>query len=239
MKKMVNYINFKFRKNFSTKTAYPSPFKSNFKPNSIFNSQFDPKYSGFLTNKKSNRLSIMNSLYTFEENLPQINTSNTQLKRQELINKIENEYYQSLKENINTNEQLSYQKEIPKMGDYIDLEYYISVSSGKINKLRGYVISTKNNDSYKFSFTIFFYEGGSYGELSLCLHSPIVKTVKIIKREAYDLPDTMINKKKLRYFGHMNKLFLKSGKLNKITKKERLKVKEYMRNEEINEIMDE
>eukprot|EP00340_Litonotus_pictus_P002534 CAMPEP_0170521304 /NCGR_PEP_ID=MMETSP0209-20121228/6622_1 /TAXON_ID=665100 ORGANISM="Litonotus pictus, Strain P1" /NCGR_SAMPLE_ID=MMETSP0209 /ASSEMBLY_ACC=CAM_ASM_000301 /LENGTH=61 /DNA_ID=CAMNT_0010808065 /DNA_START=551 /DNA_END=733 /DNA_ORIENTATION=- len=61
------------------------------------------------------------------------------------------------------------------------------------------------------------------------MYSSILKTSKIVTKSSYNHnDDRMIGYRKLRYFGHINKLFMSKGNFTKITKKDIKKVKEYL-----------
>lgn len=241
MKSKINLSTFSIiRKNFSTVPGY---FKKSFRQASAFNGfNFNPATASLVTNKlyrKGKNDGISKNLYEIEKNLPVIKTSTTDLKGKDLIKNIENEYYEELSKNVSKMKNFEFEKEIPKFGDYVELQYYLSLSSKKINNLKGYIVAVYKQDNFNFNFELFFNEEGHYGKIGFPFYSPILKKVKIINRQPNLEGDQLIGLKNLRYFGHLNKMLMKTGKINKVNKKDKQKVKEYLRNEKISELNDD
>ena len=83
-------------------------------------------------------------------------TNSTELKGKELIKQLESEYYQELSSNVSKIKNFEFEKEIPKFGDYVELQYYLSLSSKKINNLKGYIVSVYDYGTFNFRFELFF-----------------------------------------------------------------------------------
>lgn len=191
-------------------------------------------------NQKKKRQPLFDELSTFEKSLPKIKTSNTNLKGKEMIKKLETDYYKSIiekeKENIG---KISLVKDYPKVGDIIEIEYYLSISSGKINKIRGMCVGLFNEGTFKFKFRTFFNKEGSYGIVDHYYHNPLVKSVKVVVvSNNSNKEKKLTGMRKLRYFGHVNKLLMKGGKF-KINKSSSKKIKEYIRTDIDNDLMKE
>lgn len=227
-------------KNFSTVPGY---FKKSFKQTSVFNGfKFNPSTVGLVKNKLyrgSKDGGISRNLFEVEKNLPIIKTSSTELKGKELIKQLESEYYQELSSNVSKIKNFEFEREIPKFGDYVELQYYLSLSSKKINNLKGYIVSVYDYGTFNFRFELFFEEEGQYGKISIPFYSPILKKLKVINRQQDIQGDQLIGLKNLRYFGHLNKMLMKTGKINKVNKKDKKKVREYLRNEKLSELNEE
>lgn len=192
--------------------------------------RFDPKKSFIDKPKEYKRQALMEEFYTFEQSIPVMKTNNTELSGIKLLRKLEREYTNHLRKDFKNLTELSKEKKLPRMGDIIEVEYYYSISSGKLNKIRGMCVRVKNRDNFKFTFNLFSNVKGFNVNLQLTFYSPIVKSVKIIKATSdRSGRQTLINYKHLSKIGHQGKLLLQGN--SKIKVNDRKKIKEFIRNE--------
>ncbi len=197
-----------------------------------FSKRFSTIPSLFQIPKNKKRQPALDDLYTFEKNLPVVKNA-TQSKGKELLETLKQDYYNLIVKNEKENTNLAFQKIIPKVGDIIEVEYYLSISSQKINKVKGMCIGLWHKDTHMFRFGIMFNLEGFYGKLNLLYHNPIVKSIKtIVETTNPNPPEQIIGLKNLRYFGHKNKILLQSGGFSKVSKKSSIKIKEFIRNEQ-------
>lgn len=226
---------FTINKNASIKafSTIPSALTNSYKKTSPFMmSKFSPSESLFQIPRNKKRQPALDDIYTFEKNLPIMNTA-TPLKGKELISKLQQDYYNTLVKAEKENNNLAYQKIIPKVGDIIEVEYYLSISSQKLNKVKGMCIGLWHRNTHLFRFGIMFNLDGFYGKLNLLFHNPIIKSIKIVVETTNsNPPEQIIGLKNLRYFGHKNKILLQSGGFSKVSKKSGIKIKEFIRNEQ-------
>jgi ribosomal protein L19 len=121
-------------------------------------------------------------------------------------------------------------KEAIRLGDKIEVEYYHSMTSKKLHKYRGVVVSSKRPHSLTYSFKFLTMVAGSYVMLEYPYHSPMLHSIKVVnpstlkkdnrRRHIYSI-------RKIKDFGNKLNEVIKGGKkmnINKAAKKELKKI---------------
>lgn len=118
-------------------------------------------------------------------------------------------------------------KETVKLGDKIELEYYMSLTNKKTNKYTGIVIGTRRLNSLTYSFRFLFTIDGYGMAWDLLYHSPMIASIKILEKS-----NIKTKRRKIYHFRNVAKFgtkiidLLKGGKEMNLTKKSRRKSKE-------------
>lgn len=207
------------------------------KPNTFNNSNFKPGlFSGdkfnvekpaisIMQHRKKPRQRLFNDLKSFEANLPQIQTCSP-LSSKELMKNIESSLYKDLNkfENIK-------KKYKPNLGDTIEVEYYLSISSGKTNRFQGVCVGVEYENTPNFSFYFYTKVDGHFITIKFSYFSSIMKNVSFISKTTKKIEKNqkhMIGYKKLRYYGQRSKLVIQGGKYTRINKKDLFNLKDSM-----------
>jgi ribosomal protein L19 len=226
-----NLNKLKFQKNTIHKYFSYTAYDIKQKKSSLFKgSLFDLNNSDLTENKNPNRQKLWDDLYSFEKALPIIKTTNTDLKGKALQAKLKLDYYEELilKEN-----NLKKNKYIPRMGDKVELEYYLSLSSGKINRFTGVIVAIHNKNSPEFAFTFYTKADGYFVTIRFNYFSDIIKSIVLVTKSTMnENDDYMIGYKKLGYAGQRGGLILKGGKYMRLNKTDVLNLKESLKTEE-------
>lgn len=185
------------------------------------------------SDKIKKRQELFNDLVSFERNLPNFQTSNTKLKGKELLAYIEKQYYEELVEN-ERKEGLHLKKYMPKVGDKIEVEYYLSVSSGKFNRFTGICTNLYKENTSKFCFNFYTCVDGYYADLKFGFYSKIIKSISLLKpseilKDKDNKVKNIVNYKNLIHMGHKAGLILKGGKHVNIKKIDVLNLKQRLR----------
>ena len=118
-------------------------------------------------------------------------------------------------------------KESVRLGDKIELEYYVSLTNKKTNKYKGVVIGTRRPNSLTYSFRFLFTLDGYGMSWDLLFHSPMIASIKIT-----DKSSIRSKKTKIVHFRHINNFgtkildVLKGGKSMNLSKREKRKSRE-------------
>lgn len=115
-------------------------------------------------------------------------------------------------------------KEIVRLGDKIELEYFVSLTNKKTNKYKGIVIGTRRANSLTHSFRFLFTLDGYGMSWDLLFHSPMIASIRVTDKS------TIRSKKtKIYHFKHINNFgtkileVLKGGKSMNMTKQAKRK----------------
>jgi ribosomal protein L19 len=109
-------------------------------------------------------------------------------------------------------------KEKVSTGDRIEVEYYQSITSGKLNKYKGVVIGTQNKNSLTYSFKFLTQVAGHYLILNYPFYSPVLASVKVIEKTNF-IKSKIHHLKKINEFGLRLSEVIKGGKKVNINKK--------------------
>lgn len=204
---------------FKVKTITPSLFSgTNFDINNM--SHLQPS-------KNEKRQKFFDDLYSFERNLPIIKTSNTALKGKELLKSINSKYYHDLIEKDKADKKIKYS---PKVGDKIEIEYFLSISSNKLNRFKGVIVALHNINTPEFAFSFYTKVDGYYLTLRFNFFSDIIKSIKLVSKSNFNYKSNhLVGYKKLGYIGQKGGLVLKGGKHMKYTKEDVLNLKETLK----------
>lgn len=180
---------------------------------------------GMMQHRKKPRQALFSDLKTFEANLPQIQTCSP-LSSKELMQNIENSMFRKLNksENILT-------KYKPNLGDTIEVEYFLSVSSGKTNRFQGVCVGVEYENTANFSFYFYTKVDGNFITIKFSYYSAIMKDISFIKKTSKKVEKNqkhMIGYKKLRYYGQRSKLLIQGGKYTRINKNDLFNLKDTM-----------
>ena len=198
---------------------------------SLFNaSLFNTNNSDLIENKNPNRQKLWDDLYSFEKALPTIKTTHNDLKGKQLQDKLKKDYYEELILKENNQKKNKY---IPRMGDKVELEYYLSLSSGKINRFKGVIVAIHKKNSPEFAFTFYTKADGYFVTLRFNYFTDIIKSIVLVTESSMnENDDYMIGYKKLGYAGQKGGMILKGGKYMRLNKTDILNLKESLKTEE-------
>jgi len=200
------------------------------KPSLFSGGQFDINSSHLTPKLNPNRQKLFDDLCTFEQQLPVIRTSSTNLKGKELQKYIQANYYSELMRKESEDKK---NKIIPKMGDKVEIEYYLSISSGKLNRFKGVIVAIHHKGTPEFAFTFYTNVEGHYVTLRFNYFSNIIKSIVLItESEMKPNENYLIGYKKLGYVGQKGGLILKGGKNMKVNKRDILNLKSSLKTEE-------
>ena len=121
-------------------------------------------------------------------------------------------------------------KELIRLGDKIEVEYYHSMTSKKLHKYRGVVVSLKRPNSLTYSFKFLTMVAGSYVMLEYPFHSPMLHSVKVLTPSTLKKDNRrkhIYSIRKIKDFGNRLNEIMKGGKkmnVNKTAKKEIRKI---------------
>lgn len=226
-----NLTKFEVQKKFLYKFFSYTAYDIKQRKSSLFNaSLFNTNNSNLTENKNPNRQKLWDDLYSFEKALPTIKTTKTDLKGKALQDKLKQDYYEEL---ILKEQDLKKNKYIPRMGDKIELEYYLSLSSGKINRFKGVVVAIHKKNSPEFAFTFYTKADGYFVTLRFNYFSDIIKSIVLVTKSSMsENDDYMIGYKNVGYAGQKGGMILKGGKYMRLNKTDILNLKESLKTEE-------
>ena len=184
------------------------------------------------TEKIKKRQPFFNDLISYERTLPFFKTSKTHLHGKELLAQIEKEYSEEIIGN-EIKEGLTLKKYKPKVGDKIEVEYYLSLSSGKFNRFTGICSNIARENTSKFNFNFYTNVDGYYVDLKFSYYSKIIKSISLLQssemKKKQKVTNHLVNYKNLVHMGHKAGLILKGGKHVNIQKKDVLNLKQRLR----------
>lgn len=105
------------------------------------------------------------------------------------------------------------------LGDKIEVEYYHSITSKKLYKYKGVVISIKRPNSLSFSFKFLTQVAGSFVMIEYPYYSPMLNSIKVIFRSDVNRRNKIYNIRKIKDFGDRLDEIMKGGKKVNINKK--------------------
>lgn len=215
---------------FSKYFSYTSYAAKQRKPSLFSGTQFDVNSSHLSPSLNPNRQKLFDDLYTFEQSLPMIKTSSTNLKGKELQKNIQLNYYSEL---IRKESEEKKNKIVPSMGDKVEIEYYLSISSGKLNRFKGVIVAVHHKGTPEFAFTFYTYVEGHYVTLRFNYFSSIIKSIVLIAKSEFKPNENfLVGYKKLGFVGQKGGLIMKGGKHMKVNKRDIFNLKESLKTEE-------
>jgi ribosomal protein L19 len=183
---------------------------------SIFDNNFyNPFHISPLRNKKRKGVPALQELE------PKINYIPPAMKenRKEIIQKLEKEEIDKIRSNG------TFKKEPVKLGDTIEVEYFHSITSQKIYKYKGVVLGTYKEKTIKSAFKFLTIIGGEYTFLIYPFYSPMINSIKVIKKGNKDPHMRKIfYYKKVNSMGIRLKEMLKGGKSINVNKAKKMKL---------------
>jgi len=134
-------------------------------------------------------------------------------ENKKLLSTIEKEEVRKLKCVAN------YQKVPVRLGDKIEVEYYLSITSNQKLNYTGIVLGTKNRNSITSSFRFLTNIKGTMVELNYMYYSPMLASIKVLNRSYTRNKSTMFNYRNIIHYGFKLLRLLKGGKNFNMTKK--------------------
>lgn len=178
-----------------------------FKKSSIFDqNNSNPYHLPAIKKRKKNDLvnKILydeNTKWEHEKNYPKAVKENGK----ELLAKIEKEELSKIKGNKLRRDPIG-------LGDKIEIEYYESITSGKLLKYKGVVLETKRPNSLTASFKILINLKSTNLILEYPLNSPMLHSVKLLGKSSDTNKTKIFNARDLLKYGNKIERLLKGGK---------------------------
>ena len=199
---------------------------SKMKKKSVFDqTSFNPFHLDFQGRKrqKSTAEKFEDDNYKWESMTPPVKETG-----KELIQVIRSEELEKMKK-------MGLKKEPIGLGDKIEVEYYQSITSKKLHKYRGVVLSIKRRNSLNHSFKFLTMVAGSYVMLEYPYYSPMLHSVKVIMKDQSNknrFRNHIYHIKQIKDFGWRLNEIMKGGKNVTITKSKTKELRKLENNKE-------
>lgn len=110
------------------------------------------------------------------------------------------------------------------VGDTIEVDYLMSITSQKINKYKGVVLEIKRPNSLSYSFKFLTIVGGTNILIEYPFYSPLLKNVKVLSKGSFLHKRKIFNIRNITTMSYRLQDMLKGGKSIRSNKKERKRI---------------
>jgi ribosomal protein L19 len=137
----------------------------------------------------------------------------------DLIQKLEMEEMAKMRSVVN------FRKDPVRLGDTIEVEYYKSITSQKLNKYRGVVLGAFKERSMNYTFKFLTIINGQYVILLYPFYSPMINSIKVInKGNRNPSMKKIYHYKKINSMGVRLQEMMKGGKSVNVNKAKKMKL---------------
>ena len=187
-----------------------------------------------------NRQAFWEEIEGYKKSIPHMvnpKQDNIDLKTidQEIFHELKTRVKVNVTDDIINNNAIKETRYMPDAGDKIEIEYFLSLSIGKLNTFKGLVIKRGKMNTIHQYFTIVLVYEGELGFLKMKYFSPLLKSVKLIVKCNLESKEEIFDYKNVRNFGHKNNMILRGGKSVKFNKASRQELKDIIDNSDVSE----